>query len=91
MLIHGKLADQIGCHVETVRYYEKVGLLPDPAATPGGSRVYNDEHIKILDFIQRAKTLELSSERIRELLGLSDRRKEHTRADVKFITVAHTL
>ena len=65
MLTRGKLAAQTGCNIETIRYYEKVGIIPDPARTPAGYRVYNEEHINRLRFILRAKELGFSAERIR--------------------------
>ena len=89
MLTRGKLAARTGCNIETIRYYEATGLLPAPARTAAGYRVYNDDHLRRLNFIQRAKSLGFSSEQIRELLHLSDPGKDHTRAAVKSLTQAH--
>ena len=88
MLTRGKLAAQIGCNIETIRYYEKVGIIPEPERTPVGYRVYDEEHVKRLQFILRAKELGFSPERIRELLNLSDE-ATHTRAEVKSLTEQH--
>ena len=88
MLTRGKLAAQTGCNIETIRYYEKVGIIPNPERTPAGYRVYDEEHIKRLQFILRAKELGFSAERIRELLNLSDE-AAHTRAEVKSLTEQH--
>ena len=89
MLTRGKLAAQTGCNIETIRYYEATGLLPVPARTAAGYRVYNDDHLRRLNFIQRAKSLGFSSDQIRELLHLSDPGEDHTRAAVKSLTQSH--
>lgn len=89
MLTRGKLADQTGCHIETIRYYEKVGLLPEPDRTPAGYRIYDDGHLRVLNFIQCAKSLGFSSKQIKELLELSDLQKKRSRADVKSLTEQH--
>ncbi|NIR92502.1 MAG: heavy metal-responsive transcriptional regulator [Gammaproteobacteria bacterium] len=88
MLTRGRVAAQIGCNVETIRYYEKVGIIPSPRRTPAGYRVYDEEHVERLQFILRAKELGFSAERIRELLNLSDE-ATRTRADVKSLTEQH--
>ena len=70
----GHLARATGTKVETIRYYERIGLLPAPARTAGNYRVYSDEHFQRLSFIRRARHLGFSIEQIRDLLGLSDQR-----------------
>ena len=87
-LTRGKLAAKTGCNIETIRYYESVGFIPNPERTPAGYRVYDEEHVKRLQFILRAKGLGFSAERIRELLNLSDE-AAHTRAEVKSLTEQH--
>ena len=87
-LTRGKLAARTGCNIETIRYYEKVGIIPEPERTPAGYRVYDDEHVKRLQFILRAKELGFSAERIRGLLNLLDE-ATHTRAEVKSLTEQH--
>ena len=89
MLTRGKLATQTGCNIETIRYYEAIGLIPAPARTASGYRNYDDEHVRRLNFIQRAKSLGFSSEKIQGLLRLTDPGEAHTRADVKSLTEAH--
>ncbi len=89
MLTRGKLATRTGCNIETIRYYEAIGLLPAPARTAAGYRSYDDEHLRRLNFIQRAKTLGFSSEKIKALLELTDPGGNHTRADVKLLTESH--
>lgn len=68
----GELATLAQCTVETVRYYEKEGLLPAPGRTAGNFRVYGPEHIERLRFIRNCRTLDMSHEEIRALLLLTD-------------------
>lgn len=89
MLTRGKLAAQTGCHIETIRYYENIGLMPEPARSASGYRNYGDEHLRRLNFIQHARALGFTSEKIRELLALSGGADRHTRAEVKALTEAH--
>lgn len=89
MLTRGKLASETGCNIETIRYYETIGLLPEPARTRSGYRNYSKDHLRRLKFIQRARALGFSSEKIQGLLALTDGGEHHTRADVKSLTEAH--
>jgi len=89
MLTRGKLATQTGCNIETIRYYEAIGLIPAPARTESGYRSYSNEHLRRLNFIQRARALGFSSEQIQGLVELSAPEGNHTRADVKSLTEAH--
>ena len=89
MLTRGKLATRTGCNIETIRYYEAIGLIPAPARTAAGYRSYDDEHVRRLNFIQRAKSLGFSSEKIQGLLELTDSGETHTRGDVKALTEKH--
>ena len=45
----GTMSGQTGCNVETIRYYERIGLLPDPPRSEGGHRIYSLEHLKLAD------------------------------------------
>ena len=67
----GALAKSVGCHVETVRYYEKEGLLPPAAKAPNGYGVYSDTHLKVLRLVRHAKGLGFSQSQIRELVQLA--------------------
>ena len=67
------LARQAGVGIDTVRYYERMGLLPEPPRRASGYRVYPTETLQRLQFIRRAKTLGFSLEEIKELLELSSR------------------
>ena len=63
-----------GCHLETIRYYERVGLMPKPHRTASGYREYRDDEVDRLRFINRSRDLGFSLDEIRSLLRLdSDR------------------
>ena len=61
-----------GCHLETVRYYERVGLVPSPNRTGSGYRVYAQADVERLRFVTRGRELGFSLEEIRSLLRLND-------------------
>ena len=89
VLTRGRLAARTGCNAETIRYYEKIGLIPAPARNASGYRNYDQEHVRRLNFIQRARSLGFSGEQIQSLLDLSLVGAEHTRAEVKSLTETH--
>jgi DNA-binding transcriptional MerR regulator len=68
----GELANATATKVETVRYYERIGLLSPPARTSANYRAYGSEHLARLSFIRRARDLGFTLEAVRELLALSD-------------------
>ena len=68
----GDLATACGCKAETVRYYEKTGLMPDPPRTEGGHRIYSINLLKRLVFIRRSRDLGFSIEQVGELLRFVD-------------------
>ncbi|MCZ8062794.1 helix-turn-helix domain-containing protein [Silanimonas sp.] len=68
----GELAAATGCHFETIRYYEKVGLLPKPQRTASGYRAYRPGDIARVRFITRGRALGFSLDEIRSLLHLSE-------------------
>jgi Cd(II)/Pb(II)-responsive transcriptional regulator len=68
----GELAQVAQTTVETVRYYEKEGLLPETVRTAGNFRVYSPVHLERLRFIRNCRVLDMSHEEIRTLLNLSD-------------------
>ena len=72
----GELAQVAQCTVETVRFYEKERLLPEPARTSGNFRVYGPVHVERLRFIRNCRALDMSHEQIHTLLGLMDRPAE---------------
>lgn len=65
----GELARQAGCDVETIRYYEKVGLLPEPVRSDAGYRNYQPEQQERLQFIRHCRSLQMSLADIRVLLS----------------------
>ena len=69
----GQLAREAGCKVQTVRWYEEVGLLPSPARTEGGHRLYGRPHRERLAFIRHAREFGFGLEAIRKLLDLAAR------------------
>ncbi|MGB1560925.1 MAG: MerR family transcriptional regulator [Sinimarinibacterium flocculans] len=69
-----QLAEQAGVGIDTVRYYERSGLLPEPPRRPSGYRDYPPQSLQRLRFIRRAKALGFSLEQIAGLLELSDQR-----------------
>jgi Cu(I)-responsive transcriptional regulator len=71
----GDLAKATDTKVETIRYYEHVGLLAAPARTAGNYRAYRAEHLNRLSFIRRARDLGFSIDQVRTLLNLSDQKQ----------------
>ena len=84
----GELAQRSGCNIETVRFYERQGLLPAPPRTEGGHRDYAPEHLKRLTFIRRSRELGFTLDRVRNLLALVDGR-DWTCAEVRAMTLEH--
>jgi MerR family mercuric resistance operon transcriptional regulator len=84
----GALSQRTGCQVETIRYYEHVGLLPAPARSPGGFRRYAAAHLKRLTFIRRARALGFSLDEVRRLLRLADERQRPC-AEARVVAAAH--
>lgn len=74
VLTIGRLAVATGTNVETIRFYEKNGILPPPARTEGNYRSYEPTHLNRLSFIRRARDLGFSLEQVKALLDLSDDR-----------------
>ncbi len=84
----GDLASACGCTVETVRYYEKTGLMPDPPRTEGGHRIYSLELLKRLFFIRRSRDLGFSIDQVSELLRFIDE-SGHSCGEVKGMALLH--
>ncbi|BFM18899.1 helix-turn-helix domain-containing protein (plasmid) [Maricurvus nonylphenolicus] len=85
----GDLARASQCKVETVRYYEKIGLMPTPQRTEGGHRIYNQPELKRLIFIRRSRDLGFSVSQVRDLLRFVDE-PNHTCGEVKALTLAQS-
>jgi Cu(I)-responsive transcriptional regulator len=76
----GELARATDTKPETIRYYERIGLLPPPPRTAGNYRDYSDAHVSRLSFTRRARDLGFSIEQIRALLDLADQRERSCEA-----------
>lgn len=76
----GTVAKRVGVAIDTIRYYEREGLLPEPARRASGYRSYDETAIAQLSFIRRAKGLGFTLEEIRELLTLSADRQRGVKA-----------
>ncbi len=80
----GQLSKLTEVNIETIRYYEKVGMIPNPPRTSGGFRIYSAPHLERLSFIRRSKELGFSQPEVRKLLTLVDEHK-YTCAEVQEI------
>lgn len=68
----GRVAEAAGCKVQTIRYYEQIGLLPEPLRSEGNQRRYGQSDIDRLRFIRHARELGFPLDAIRALLSLAD-------------------
>lgn len=84
----GALSLGTGVNIETIRYYERIGLLPAPPRSVGRHRLYDEPHRQRLVFIRRARELGFSLEEIRALLGLGGKHGL-TCGDVRTLTQHH--
>jgi len=84
----GALAAQTSVNIETIRYYERQGLMPAPARSAGGRRIYDVSAAQRLIFIRRSRELGFSLVDIRELLRLADERRVDCHK-VRLLTVRH--
>ncbi|WP_415906151.1 Cd(II)/Pb(II)-responsive transcriptional regulator [Neptuniibacter sp. QD72_48] len=72
----GQLAKQTECPIETIRYWEKEGLIPSPYRSEGNYRIYNEQHRNRILFIRNCRSLDMSLNEIRTLLELKDHPSE---------------
>ncbi len=84
----GELAKQSGIPVDTLRYYEKEGLIAEPPRNSSGYRVYSPDTLHYLNFIRSAKDVGFSLKESRGLLAIFSSRDSHTCADVKTLAEA---
>ena len=68
----GRLANEVGCKVQTIRHSEQIGLLPKPVRSEGNQRQYDHSNIERLRFIRHSRELGFPLDAIRDLLSLSD-------------------
>lgn len=84
----GVLSERSGVNIETIRYYEKIGVMPNPARSAGGYRIYGPQHVRRLHFVRRGRELGFSLDELRGLLHLVDGHT-FTCAQVHALTVRH--
>jgi MerR family mercuric resistance operon transcriptional regulator len=84
----GALSKRTGCNIETIRYYERIGLMPPATRSDGGHRLYGDPQGRRLGFIRRTRELGFTLDQVRTLLKLVDGGR-YSCAQVKRITVHH--
>jgi len=84
----GELSKLTGVHIETIRYYERIKMLPLPPRTSGGRRVYDPTHLRILAFVRRSRELGFSLDETRALIRLGGPEKASCR-EVREIAAHH--
>ena len=80
MKIH-ELSKQSGIHLETIRYYEKMGLMPEPKRLANGSRDYDEASLKQLKFIKTCRALDFSLAEITYFNALKTQQSQHCEVD----------
>jgi len=68
----GQFSRLTDCSVQTIRYYEKEGLLPEPSRSEGNYRLYDDAHVERLQFIRHCRSLDMTLDEVRTLLRYRD-------------------
>src|SRR5262245_39967442 len=84
----GALSKRTRVNIETIRFYERIGILPKPSRSAGGHRIYGNDELMRLGFVRRGRELGFSLDEIRGLLRLVDGGR-YTCAEVKAITLDH--
>ncbi len=84
----GGLSKRTGVHLETVRYYENIGIMPEPPRSAAGHRRYDHEHLKRLTFVKRSRELGFTLKEVRALLDLVDG-GDYTCGEVHSLTLQH--
>ncbi|RJG10749.1 Cd(II)/Pb(II)-responsive transcriptional regulator [Massilia cavernae] len=69
----GELAQRTACQVETIRYYERIGMLAPPVRSANNYRTYGDAHVERLLFIRHCRALDMTLDEVRVLLNFRDR------------------
>ena len=87
-MTRGVLSARTGINIETIRYYERVGLMPEPPRSRGGHRIYDEEHLKRLTFIRRSRELGFTIKEVRGLLRLVDG-GDYSCSEVTVLTLDH--
>ena len=87
----GDLSHRTGCNVETIRYYERVGLLPQPPRSPSRYRLYDIADVRRLMFVRRSRELGFSLDEVRTLLALSAKSEQETSSEVRELAAHHLV
>src|SRR5437868_8631061 len=85
----GELSKQTGVNIETIRYYERIKMLPAPPRTASGRRVYRPAETRILAFIRRSRELGFTLDEIRALLALSGDDGPEACAEARELAAGH--
>ena len=85
----GELSRRTGVNIETIRYYERVKMLPAPPRTSSGRRVYGPPEIRSLEFIRRSRELGFTLDEIRALLALAAEDGKNTCGEVREVAARH--
>jgi len=88
ILRRGDLARLTGCNLETIRYYETIGVMPEPPRSSKNYRVYDDTHVTRLRFVMRARELGFTLDEVRDLLAMVDGGQQ-TCGEVQALATAH--
>ena len=87
-ITRGELARRTGVNIETIRYFETIGVLAAPERTEGGHRIYNEGHVRTLGFVRRARNLGFTPQEVRAILALGGPGKADC-AEVRTIAEHH--
>ena len=85
----GELSRLTGVNIETIRYYERINMMPHPPRTASGRRVYGEVETRTLSFIRRSRELGFTLDEIRALLALSAEQGQEVCADVRQLAASH--
>lgn len=85
----GELSRRTGCNIETIRYYERIGMLPPPPRSATRYRLYEVDDVHRLRFVRRARELGFSLDEVRALLALSTDTGMETCVEVRELAVGH--
>ena len=86
----GQLSKLTDVNIETIRYYEKIGIIPHPPRNSSGYRIYSTPHLERLTFVRRSRELGFSQPEVRKLLTLVDEHR-YTCAEVRDMTEKQLL
>ncbi len=81
----GEIGSLLGLSADTLRYYEKIGLLTNVQRTPANTRLYSEKDVSRLRFIQRAQKMNFSLAEIKDLLSMRED-PQHSRTEVRELT-----